>query len=63
MIMLTFGEFTELQEENGGVCLACGDFAYGVEPDARNYTCVMCGQEQVFGADEALLMGLIEFKD
>ena len=63
MITLTFGAFTELQEENGGVCLECGELAYGVEPDARNYTCEECGRAQVFGADEALLMGIIEFKE
>lgn len=41
---------------NPGFCLACGDDADGVEPDARNYPCHSCGKKQVFGAEEVLLM-------
>ena len=43
-------------DENAGFCLKCGDDAYGVEPDACNYECESCGAEQVFGAEEILLM-------
>ena len=39
-----------------GVCLACGEFQDGCEPDARNYTCDSCGKNKVFGAEEAILM-------
>ena len=39
-----------------GFCLACGAEAYGVEPDARNYTCESCGADKVYGAEELLLM-------
>lgn len=45
--------------ENGedvGFCIACGDETYGVEPDARNYECPVCGAAKVFGAEETLLM-------
>lgn len=42
--------------ENAGICLACGEEAEGCEPDARNYRCETCGQLQVFGAEEVLLM-------
>lgn len=42
--------------DNPGFCILCGCEADGVEPDARNYTCESCGAEQVFGADELLLM-------
>lgn len=41
---------------NPGFCLACGDDADGVEPDARNYPCHSCGKRQVFGAEEVLVM-------
>ena len=41
---------------NAGFCLACGADAEGVEPDARNYTCEECGEEEVHGAEEVLLM-------
>ena len=40
-----------------GFCLACGQEAFGCEPDARNYTCEFCEADQVFGAEEILIMG------
>lgn len=43
----------------GGFCLACGDDAYGVEPDARKYECESCGLRTVYGAGEIALMGLM----
>ena len=42
--------------EDMGFCLACGDEAYGVEPDARKYECESCGTDKVYGAQELLLM-------
>ncbi len=45
---------------NMGWCLACGTEAYGVEPDARRYTCEDCGEAKVYGFEELLLMGLVE---
>lgn len=50
-----------IEEDDGiGFCLACGDEAYGVEPDARKYECESCGKHRVFGAEEILLMGACE---
>lgn len=40
--------------DNPGFCIACGQDAEGVEPDARNYTCEHCGEKQVFGAEELM---------
>jgi hypothetical protein len=45
-------------DDNLGFCLACGAEAYGVEPDARRYTCESCGKPRVYGAEELLLMGV-----
>lgn len=42
--------------EDPGFCLACGLDTDGVEPDARNYKCEYCGEHQVYGAEELLLM-------
>ena len=42
--------------DNPGICISCGADADGCEPDARNYECESCGQKQVFGAEEILLM-------
>jgi hypothetical protein len=40
---------------NPGFCRACGADADGCEPDARHYTCEVCGESEVFGAEEMLL--------
>jgi hypothetical protein len=42
--------------DNPGFCIACGDEAYGCEPDARRYECDSCGERKVYGAEELLLM-------
>lgn len=42
-------------DENLGFCKACGEVAYGVEPDAQNYKCESCDANQVFGAEQLLL--------
>jgi hypothetical protein len=41
-------------DDNMGFCLACGEEAYGVEPDARGYECECCGAMKVYGAEELL---------
>jgi predicted RNA-binding Zn-ribbon protein involved in translation (DUF1610 family) len=48
---------TELVESDSmqGVCLACGEIADGVEPDARKYTCETCGESKVYGAEEIVM--------
>jgi hypothetical protein len=45
-------------DDNRGFCLACGAEAFGVEPDARRYTCESCGEPRVYGAEELLIMGV-----
>jgi hypothetical protein len=42
------------QDNNSGLCLACGEEANGVEPDARKYECESCGEHKVYGAQELL---------
>ena len=42
--------------DNPGFCLACGLEADGCEPDARRYTCEGCGEKQVYGDEELILM-------
>lgn len=41
--------------DNPGFCIACGEDADGVEPDAREYECEHCGEPTVYGADELLM--------
>lgn len=47
-----------LGHDNAGFCLACGETADNVEPDARKYTCECCGAPKVYGGEELTLMGL-----
>lgn len=46
----------ECGEEYLGFCRACEAETDQVEPDARNYKCPDCGQFEVFGAEELLIM-------
>jgi len=43
--------------ENPGFCIKCGEERDGCEPDARKYPCDTCGAQEVYGAQELLLMG------
>ena len=43
VIRLDESSYTEMCDSYGGYCTACGDEAYGVEPDARSYICESCG--------------------
>jgi len=46
-----------------GWCRACQDFTTdSVEPDAMHYQCSVCDQPQVFGAENALLCGVLEIE-
>jgi len=42
--------------DNPGFCIACGKEAEGCEPDARNYRCEYCEANEVFGAEELMMM-------
>ncbi len=48
-----------VQRDDGtGFCLACGEEAMNVEPDARGYKCECCDERKVYGAEEILMMGV-----
>ena len=47
-----------MMEDSEGFCLACGEIAYGVEPDAQRDVCEGCGERKVYGAEELVMMGL-----
>lgn len=58
----TAERYREACENLEGVCTACEEFVnLGLcEPDAENYTCEVCGATEVYGAEQALMMGLLE---
>ena len=45
-----------MEDDSQGFCMACGEIADGVEPDARGYKCESCGASKVYGAEELVLM-------
>jgi len=61
--MITFDTMEVIEaaerEDGTGFCTACGEEAYGCEPDARGYECECCGERKVYGAAEIVLMGLV----
>jgi predicted RNA-binding Zn-ribbon protein involved in translation (DUF1610 family) len=60
-IDIDIATYQELQESYGGICLNCGEFRWeGCEPDAENYLCEECGENRVYGIEQALLCGEIE---
>lgn len=64
IIFITEEEFMEADENNDGFCLSCGEQTDGgVEPDALRYKCEVCEKNSVYGAQECLMMGYIEFID
>ena len=44
------------EDEYFGFCLNCGAQENPIEPDARQYECEACGEKQVYGAEELLIM-------
>ena len=46
--------------ENLGFCINCGAEHDGCEADARKYECEECGEHQVYGAPELVIMGFAE---
>lgn len=50
-------DLQDLEDEGAdGACLACGEYAYGIEPDAHDYECESCGRAKVMGAENILLI-------
>jgi predicted RNA-binding Zn-ribbon protein involved in translation (DUF1610 family) len=43
------------EDDHRGFCVACGEEAHNVEPDAREYECDSCGEPAVYGAEEIMI--------
>jgi hypothetical protein len=56
----TLEQIEEADENMSGFCVSCGEEQGGCEPDARHYTCEVCGEKGVFGAAELVLMGMVK---
>jgi len=60
MKTITLEQFEQAQEDQSGFCTACGFEQASCEPDAREYECEECGANDVYGAEELLIMGLVK---
>jgi len=64
MIEVSGEAYQEHDDNYDGICLKCGEWTCGgCEPDARGYTCPLCGEHAVYGAAEALIMGRLDISD
>jgi hypothetical protein len=52
-------QIEEASNQQCGFCFACGAMQENCEPDARKYRCDDCRQNEVYGAEELVLMGLM----
>ena len=55
-------EYADYVENDAGLCIHCGEEASNIEPDARQYECESCGKNGVYGVEELLVMGRVQFK-
>lgn len=57
---MKMSEIREAQEDHLGWCVKCKDWTHDcAEPDAHKYECPVCECKSVYGAEEAVLLGLI----
>ena len=64
IVKLTEAEYHEMVDGHWGLCIVCKSFTREqTEPDAEGYTCPDCEGDCVVGAENALVMGLLEFRD
>jgi len=57
--LIALAELMDLlaNDDNEGVCVACGDLMDNCEPDAQRYPCDGCGKKTVYGTQEVLIRG------
>lgn len=55
-------DYLDAVDENSGWCKSCQEFTgQFAEPDAERYDCDSCGNPTLYGAEQALILGLITF--
>jgi hypothetical protein len=55
----TVAQIEEASDLQSGFCIGCGAMQECCEPDAREYRCEDCKQNQVYGTEELVIMGLM----
>lgn len=58
---VTMEDYIDATENYTGFCKECKEFTRDcTEPDAQDYDCPVCENNSVVGAEDALIMGLID---
>jgi hypothetical protein len=57
---ITIEQYHALDNDMAGMCIACRNEQSGCEPDARRYECEACGEKEVYGPHEFLMLGLVQ---
>ncbi len=61
--VVSTADYRDACENYTGWCTGCHDFTRdGTEPDAEGYDCPACEQNLVMGAEQALMLGIIDLK-
>ena len=60
---MTSEEYKDAENNFLGVCLACGEDAFGVEGDAEGYDCENCGEPRVQGIMNFMMSGMVTIDD
>ncbi len=63
MSKVNIADYTDATDNYLGWCPVCRDFTRDcTEPDAEGYDCPDCGECRVVGAENAMIMGMIEIE-
>lgn len=59
----TAEDLESMEEDDAGACIECGEWAYNVEPDSHAFECQNCGSNAVYGSEQLVALGLIDYED
>ena len=63
-VTITIAEYRQHRNNDDGICLACEEWTVGgCEPDACGYACELCGEDEVYGVEEAQMTNRSEVED
>lgn len=61
--VMTEREYRRRENDNEGLCIACGGSMFGIEPDAEKYVCEECTKPAGYGLERLLMARRIEIKE
>lgn len=61
---VSVADYQDAVDSYTGWCVSCKEFTTScVEPDAEHYECEECSKSTVYGAEQAMMLGLIDLKE